>query len=492
MELSFVLPDLAATCPFPLQINRYYRTVPAETKKWILESAAELTKSTPRFIEQFDAQKYHLLASACYPDADHSGLRFSSDYLSYIFYFDEVTDQMNEVGTSSVREEVLNSIKYPDAFKSQYAVGKLIADLFRRMRQNSSPGIQRRFIETMESFCKDVDREARHRISGHVLDPDVFLAHRRETNGCKTCWVLIEYANGLRIPDEVLYDPHIKKMETVANDFVTYVNDLYSYNIEQSKGQIHNIITSLMHANQGMDIAAAVGCVNDLVQRTVDDFLELKVSLPSWGAEIDADVAVYIRGLESWMAGLIFWSLETERYFEKSTRVLTFCLKHSSSRVHRPRDIRCPLCSETFKMVSAIAQHVESGACRSGVNRHTVTRVVQSLDLARPIAINRRIMGGPVPRTITYSATDRAFNGTAFECYLCHKTFNRLDALNNHLGSAAHDSKEFRCPKCRKEYTLISALVHHIESEACGIARFDSVRNQLQGLTDGFRRMLTI
>ncbi|KAJ4476001.1 WD40-repeat-containing domain protein [Lentinula edodes] len=37
--------------------------------------------------------------------------------------------------------------------------------------------------------------------------------------------------------------------------------------------------------------------------------------------------------------------------------------QHLSSQVHRARDIECPLCSESFKMVSAIAQHIESGSC---------------------------------------------------------------------------------------------------------------------------------
>ncbi|KIK69148.1 hypothetical protein GYMLUDRAFT_152409 [Collybiopsis luxurians FD-317 M1] len=319
---SFVLPDLVATCPIPLRVNRYHREVPADTKTWLHKFQAESTKSLPEFFEHFDAQKFHLLASACYPDADYSGLRFCSDYLSYIFYFDEITDQMNEIGTSSVREEVMNSLNYPETFKSQYMIGKLTADLFSRMRQNSSPGIQKRFIDTMESFCKDIDREALHRESRHISDPDTYLAHRRETNGCKTCLVLIEYANNLRIPDEVLDDPRIKKLEILTNDFIAYVNDLYSYNVEQSKGQIHNIVTSLMYANPTMDLAGAVDRVNELTHRTIDQFMELKASLPSWGEQIDKDIAVYIKGMESWMVGLIFWSLQTERYFGKSTQAV--------------------------------------------------------------------------------------------------------------------------------------------------------------------------
>ncbi|KIK69147.1 hypothetical protein GYMLUDRAFT_53628 [Collybiopsis luxurians FD-317 M1] len=164
--------------------------------------------------------------------------------------------------------------------------------------------------------------------------------------------------------------------------------------------------------------------------------------------------------------------------------------QHSNSQVHRSRDITCPLCSESFKMVSAIAQHIESGGCHSKINRHTVTRAVQSLNLIPTISINRRITGGSTVRTITYVASERAFNGRAYECYLCHRAFNTLNSLNTHLSSPAHDSKEFRCPKCRREFSQISGLVHHIESEACGIARFETIRNEMMNLTNNLQRLL--
>jgi hypothetical protein len=87
---------------------------------------------------------------------------------------------------------------------------------------------------------------------------------------------------------------------------------------------------------------------------------------------------------------------------------------------------------------------------------------------------SRRVEGG-TPRVMSHYVTERAFNGTAYECYLCHRTFRTLGALNSHVSSLAHDANEFRCPKCEGEYKLISGLMQHIESEGCGIAKFQAV-----------------
>jgi hypothetical protein len=107
------------------------------------------------------------------------------------------------------------------------------------------------------------------------------------------------------------------------------------------------------------------------------------------------------------------------------------------------------------------------------------------------MSISRRIESG-TPRVVSYYATERTFNGTGYECYLCHRKFRTLGALNSHVNSLAHDANEFRCPKCEREYKVISSLMQHIESEACGIAKFDAVGDFTRELTDRFRRRPTI
>ncbi|KAJ3567536.1 hypothetical protein NP233_g6304 [Leucocoprinus birnbaumii] len=165
--------------------------------------------------------------------------------------------------------------------------------------------------------------------------------------------------------------------------------------------------------------------------------------------------------------------------------------QHNASPAHRGRTFQCPFCTSMFKTPSSIAMHIESGCHR--INRHQVTAAIHKLNIVPQISISHRIEGpqGPPTRLITYSANERAFNGHAYECYLCHRTFKSLDRLNQHLNSSTHDDLEFRCPHCASEFQLISGLVQHIESESCGIARFNEVTRHFNSLTDGFKRLLT-
>ncbi|KAF9031946.1 hypothetical protein BDZ89DRAFT_1063564 [Hymenopellis radicata] len=170
--------------------------------------------------------------------------------------------------------------------------------------------------------------------------------------------------------------------------------------------------------------------------------------------------------------------------------------QHDASRVHKVADIKCPLCPRQFKSPSDIAGHIEAGGCNSRIDRHHVTAAVHALKLTPTISITRRIAGPAGNVTTTYAATELAYNGHAgkYECYLCHHQFGTLSSLNTHLVSPAHDAKQFKCPNrtCGRQFTVISALIRHIESEACGLAKFSTVKDYTHSLTSQFSRMLTL
>jgi hypothetical protein len=97
------------------------------------------------------------------------------------------------------------------------------------------------------------------------------------------------------------------------------VQDIFSYNVEQSKGDTHNMIPVVMN-QEGIDLQSAVDFVGDMCKQSIDRFDEERSRLPSWGPEIDRQVAIYVDGLANWIVGSLHWSFETERYFGKTGR----------------------------------------------------------------------------------------------------------------------------------------------------------------------------
>jgi hypothetical protein len=95
------------------------------------------------------------------------------------------------------------------------------------------------------------------------------------------------------------------------------LQDIYSYNIEQAAGHhAHNLVTVVMHEDS-LSSQDALEWIGRYHADHLQNFNALKAKLPSWGSEIDRDVATYIEGIAQGIRGIDSWSFETQRYFGK-------------------------------------------------------------------------------------------------------------------------------------------------------------------------------
>lgn len=85
--------------------------------------------------------------------------------------------------------------------------------------------------------------------------------------------------------------------------------------MEQAMGHTGNNVITVLMQHKGLDLQGAADYVGAHYKGLIDTFLDAKRSLPSWGAERDAEVAQYAMAMENWVIGNLNWSFETQRYF---------------------------------------------------------------------------------------------------------------------------------------------------------------------------------
>jgi hypothetical protein len=130
------------------------------------------------------------------------------------------------------------------------------------------------------------------------------------------------------------------------------------------------------------------------------------------------------------------------------------------------------------------------------MTREQLNRLVVRADTNNYITNPNRLLTGPLGHyeppapTVTW-ATERAWNGSAYECFLCSRTFDTLQRLNTHLQSPRHEEKIYKCPKsdCRTQFVTLSGLCQHVEGGLCGVGMFRQVRDVMEGLTRGFNAL---
>ncbi|KAJ7481069.1 terpenoid synthase [Mycena galericulata] len=320
-----MLPDLVSHCPYSLTYHPIGDVVAQESVDWLDTSCPDLSPKQRKALHGLKAGE---LTAYCYYTAPADRLRVISDFMNYLFHLDNISDGMMTRDTEVLSDSVMNALWFSDTYQPTNALGKaqpaeelnagkLARDFWARCITDAGPGTQGRFKETLGMFFEAVNVQANWRDTDVIPDLESYIALRRDTSGCKPCWALIEYALDIDLPDFVVDDPVMEALNQSTNDLVTWSNDIFSYNVEQSRNDTHNMIVILMEFH-GHTLQTAVDYVGELCRTTIDTFQRNRTSLPSWGPEIDEMVGRYVLGLEAWIVGSLHWSFMTERYFGKA------------------------------------------------------------------------------------------------------------------------------------------------------------------------------
>ncbi|KAJ5522910.1 zinc finger protein [Penicillium frequentans] len=203
--------------------------------------------------------------------------------------------------------------------------------------------------------------------------------------------------------------------------------------------------------------------------------------------------------------------------------------QHERSLAHHPiSNLKCidALCQQKFKSPSSMLHHLESGACRSGMNREDINSIVSTYDTERIISSqpavdafgddHREICDSGFDSTAIHTPNSITLSTEALQssreipsmqvasqlespvatlsssCRECSKVFKSVQSLDKHQSSAAHAMRVFQCPisllhgnhgsASTRSFTTLSGLAQHVEAKACvgGIAMLRDAASYLE------------
>ncbi|KAJ6471524.1 isoprenoid synthase domain-containing protein [Mycena sanguinolenta] len=312
------LPDIHERWPFPVAYNRWEDPVSAQTLAW-LESLSILSADDLRkYRGRVNFCNFSAMIYAHFADIEH--FRVACDLVNLLFVVDDITDEMSAAEARRISVISLDGLRYglPHfslssicAESNESVIGRHPGQ---RLHRVANLDVLARFITNYELYLKAVTNEADER-DRNVVRPslDSYLTLRRETGAVAMCFDLLLVPE--EIPQSVLNDPRVARVERLGLDLVCVGNDILSFNVEQARGDTHNAVLVVMH-ERGLSTQDAMDFVGKWYCEAVEEFLEAMRDVPQCGSVIiRSRVKMYFAAIANWVTSSYEWSLRSGRYF---------------------------------------------------------------------------------------------------------------------------------------------------------------------------------
>ncbi|MGW0087106.1 germacradienol/geosmin synthase Cyc2 [Streptomyces sp. NPDC003393] len=262
------------------------------------------------------------------PDATPEALDLSACWLAWGTYGDDyyplVHGRRRDVAAARLTTARLSGcmpVEGEEPVVPLNAMERGLTDLWARTTAEMTPDQRRTLKRAIDAMTGSWVWELSNQVQNRIPDPVDYLEMRRATFGSDLTLSLCRMGHGPAIPSEVYRTGPVRSLENAAVDYACLLNDVFSYQKEiEYEGEIHNAILVVQNFF-GIDYPAALAVVQDLMTQRMRQFEhvvahELPVVYDDFELSDEARAAMrgYVADLQNWMAGILNWHRNVDRY----------------------------------------------------------------------------------------------------------------------------------------------------------------------------------
>ncbi|KAI0156091.1 terpene synthase metal binding domain-containing protein [Pestalotiopsis sp. NC0098] len=294
-------------------VNTHYQPVRMDSEQW-LRSDMSLT---PKQYKRVNYCDFSYFTAVLVPHAPRERLRVVTDWGNWVFLFDDMFDEGELTNDRDTSRRIINNLlsaMLPNVRRtSTEAVVTAHDNIFQRIASEATPSVAQRYVRAMTSYCAGVFQHVEDHTSDRTPSIADMLETRRQSIGVFPMYPLIEFAYNLDLPDQVFLDPAIQALENLGAEFVMLMNDILSYQKEESENVPFNMV-AVCRIN-GSSAQNAFDEIASLVDERYAIWDATVRKVPSWGKDVDAQVQQYVQGIQNIVQANLSWSFRTGRYF---------------------------------------------------------------------------------------------------------------------------------------------------------------------------------
>jgi hypothetical protein len=299
-------------CPFPAELNPHVEAAHQSSLVWLRRFHLVHADS----LRKVEYGRFAWLAARVHPRASLEVLRLVTRWFTWLFIHDDRCDAgaMSHSQLERLHTRYVAVLEGDNSMLSDGPDVHALADIARDIRSLGDAECVFRHARMTELYLAGVRAEAIERAKGASPRLRQYILTRRHTSAVYPCLELIDLTEGINLPAAVRDDDAVSLLGDIANDVVSWSNDILSRAKElDDRGDTYDLL-SVLACDRGLSAAEAQREAIALHNNRVAEFVARTAALPSLGPVIDGELRRYIAGLGAWMRGNLDWSFSSGRY----------------------------------------------------------------------------------------------------------------------------------------------------------------------------------
>lgn len=300
-------------CEIPPAISAHVESAHLHTLRWAIEIGL-VHDEGPKF-NRFRAARFTWLAARAYPTVSAKQLDLISDWITFLFFYDDMCDTQEATDPSYLdrlvtAEDRLIEIGHGAALRDgDTPLDCSLANIRDRAAAFADQAWLERLGGHVQEYIEGCRWERIIRLQGQVPSMATYAKLRLLISAVFPCFDFAGMCiDGERrvVADNVL----VQQLEVMANNYICWVNDIYGVDKEIGENTTSNLVIVLAH-QFGLDWDTAIDRAIEMCNAELEAFLALERQM---GQLANRDCRSYIDALKAWMRGNLDWYSETKRY----------------------------------------------------------------------------------------------------------------------------------------------------------------------------------
>ncbi|ORX95684.1 terpenoid synthase [Basidiobolus meristosporus CBS 931.73] len=341
----------------PTSLCHDYKKIESDTLLWLTQKQLVQGKDA---VERLVQSKLTNLACRVHPTAKYDRLLWVAKLYAWLFMFDDQFDdsklgqdktqmyiifiallsifntKVTKKYTAEFTQNVMALLKddRPEEYSEEMSLSAIcnaeikqiqhspiycsLAELWAELSRATSIEVQEKVTANFVNYLNAYIFECEMRQVTRYPDVETYIKNRQDSGSMRLCLEVIGYVEGVYLPEEILSSPQFNTLKDQCINVVCWVNDIYSFEKEYEKGDIHNLVMVLKQARD-ITFDESVEQVRQMVNQEMDNFFATKAEFEklvshNYSPEVYHALGRYIVTFEAWCRGNLDWSIESGRF----------------------------------------------------------------------------------------------------------------------------------------------------------------------------------